>query len=266
VKIDAVLAAVVVNIGSLTKAELGSAIKSSRTELLNHCTDRDLVPVPPTTVLPADLTAEMVHSTIYGTKMRERTAGREIYNLIKNRTPARRCSYCGVSTANTLDHVLEKSVWPYLSVVPENLVPACSDCNSHLRGRSIGNGEGKFHLYYENLPTQPWIECQLTESAPIATTFVYKRPPSYPLALWNRLQNTVDAIGLSRLYAANAPRIVRKAARNLERLGRIEDRADHMKEMVGDYEDFDRFGYEYLTTYALSRSDWFIDAGYTLAL
>jgi len=39
-----------------------------------------------------------------------------------------------------------------------------------------------------------------------------------------------------------------------------------MKEMVGDYEDFDRFGYEYLTTYALSRSDWFIDAGYTLAL
>ena len=51
------------------------------------------------------------------------------------------CPYCDGSLSGTrakLDHILPKESFPFLSVTPDNLVPACTDCNSiQIKGRKI---------------------------------------------------------------------------------------------------------------------------------
>ncbi|TGC06732.1 hypothetical protein CRG93_19505 [Escherichia sp. E2593] len=39
------------------------------------------------------------------------------------------CPYCGVGTATTLDHYYCKSSLPQFSILKENLIPCCGECN-----------------------------------------------------------------------------------------------------------------------------------------
>ena len=41
----------------------------------------------------------------------------------------RRCPYCGINTADTLDHYLPKELFPEFSVNAANLIPCCGRCN-----------------------------------------------------------------------------------------------------------------------------------------
>ena len=60
-----------------------------------------------------------------------------------------RCPICGVSfgySQVTLDHILPKSVYPSLAILPINLVPICYYCNTR-KNKKIG--ERVFHPYFE---------------------------------------------------------------------------------------------------------------------
>ncbi|HHZ7933484.1 TPA: HNH endonuclease [Klebsiella pneumoniae] len=39
------------------------------------------------------------------------------------------CPYCGIGTATTLDHYYCKSSLPQFSILKENLIPCCGECN-----------------------------------------------------------------------------------------------------------------------------------------
>ena len=58
--------------------------------------------------------------------------GRRIYDSILNSVEDNICPYCSQRLIKTLDHYLPKSIYPYFSVTPINLVPACRDCNTCL--------------------------------------------------------------------------------------------------------------------------------------
>jgi hypothetical protein len=61
------------------------------------------------------------------------------------------CQYCGISTARTFDHFLEKAKIPELSVYAPNLVPCCGDCNL-LRGDTFGVAKERRVLHYFDDP------------------------------------------------------------------------------------------------------------------
>lgn len=68
------------------------------------------------------------------------------------------CPMCGSSGGRSLDHALPKAEYPEFSILRENLVPACTICNSDEKG--VGHSgavpsERLIHPYYDDWASQP---------------------------------------------------------------------------------------------------------------
>lgn len=62
------------------------------------------------------------------------------------------CPMCGSGHPGTLDHYLPREAFPEFSILPTNLVPACSHCNSGVKGgryRGAATPERFIHPYYD---------------------------------------------------------------------------------------------------------------------
>lgn len=70
----------------------------------------------------------------------------------------RKCVYCEKRAGNdSLDHILPKSVYSFLSVTPTNLVACCSQCNS----KKLDYIEGIVHSYFESFNQYHFIKCNV---------------------------------------------------------------------------------------------------------
>jgi 5-methylcytosine-specific restriction endonuclease McrA len=90
-----------------------------------------------------------------------------LYETRKNGGPLKRirqtpdllcCPMCGSPSIGTLDHYLPKEDYPEFSVLPSNLLPACSLCNSGAKGRTYKgalSGERFIHPYFDKLGDGP---------------------------------------------------------------------------------------------------------------
>lgn len=78
------------------------------------------------------------------------------------------CPYCSFGEVTTLDHFLPKTVFPYLSITPANLVPSCSYCNTkkHIRYADPKTSRTLFHPFFEELDTQnaSWLEVDINNA------------------------------------------------------------------------------------------------------
>lgn len=91
------------------------------------------------------------------TKLRKLYSSRAQSKAIKQiRDPApphRCCPVCGSTDGPSLDHALPQDAFPEFSIVRENLVPACTTCNSTQK-RGIYRGEKPperlIHPYYDD--------------------------------------------------------------------------------------------------------------------
>jgi len=96
---------------------------------------------------------------------------RVIYDAIQN-SALDECPYCaGLSMeVKTLDHYLPKSKYPRFSVLPKNLVPACSDCNRALSASSATSEEEQIlHPYMDadHFFSEQWLYASYSESSGI---------------------------------------------------------------------------------------------------
>jgi 5-methylcytosine-specific restriction endonuclease McrA len=67
------------------------------------------------------------------------------------------CPMCGSPTTGSLDHYLPRSVYPEFAVMAANLVPACTHCNSVVKGDTFrGNEPERFiHPYFDAFADSP---------------------------------------------------------------------------------------------------------------
>lgn len=66
----------------------------------------------------------------------ESKPARKIYNALFN-AAKEKCPFCGgIGTPRNLDHFLPVAHFPQFSVLPQNLVPACRDCNQGAKGHT----------------------------------------------------------------------------------------------------------------------------------
>lgn len=61
--------------------------------------------------------------------------GRRLYDEIKSLAKDK-CPFCGINSIGNVDHFLPKKHFPQFSVYPQNLVPACRDCNMGAKRQS----------------------------------------------------------------------------------------------------------------------------------
>jgi hypothetical protein len=71
------------------------------------------------------LREDLIHAYVVSTKPLKAIVGH-----LKLVGDAQRCQYCGINPeVDTLDHYLEKEIYPEFSVLHRNLIPSCGVCN-----------------------------------------------------------------------------------------------------------------------------------------
>ncbi|MGG5152321.1 HNH endonuclease [Alcaligenes aquatilis] len=104
---------------------------------------------------------------------------RDIYDQILV-TAQGQCPYCaGIGSARTLDHYLPKAKFPTLSVHPNNLVPACRDCNTDAgAGFPESQDLQPIHPYLDKdcFFLERWIHAEVIRCEPVVVRF-FANPP-----------------------------------------------------------------------------------------
>lgn len=149
--------------------------------------------------------SELVH--LYEYYMVQREPGRALYDSILV-AAGDHCPTCGgIGRPRTLDHYLPKANYPKLAIVPQNLIPACRDCNTDKRNPLIDHPHRQpLHPYLDKRQffEERWISVSVSHTSPC--TIIYSAsPPDY----WSdddkaRAVNHFDLFGIAERYSIQA--------------------------------------------------------------
>ena len=134
-------------------------------------------------------------------------AARQHYDKLVISSPQRKCPFCGFGRATTLDHVLNKSDYPWLSIVPINLVPACKDCN-HGKGTSRADSasDQTIHPYFESeeLSAEQWLFASVRQTTPLTLDYRAEPPTKWNNSLRMRVERHFISFDLKARFAIEA--------------------------------------------------------------
>jgi hypothetical protein len=211
--------------------------------------------------------AEM--SALYVQRMAKIGApGRQIYDELVGAAPASRCPLCAQRRVSTLDHYLPKAAYPSLAVAPDNLIPACADCNKSKSGRSPSNRAiATLHPYYDAVEDEVWLEAAVIGEAPAALRFYVGDVGAWDKHLLARVRCHFEVFGLGPLYAVEAAdemASIRDSLRRLDDAGGaasvrawLEDRRQSCRANALN-------SWRTATYTALAGSDWYCQGGFNL--
>jgi hypothetical protein len=143
--------------------------------------------------------------SLYSAQMVPETKeARRIYNELRA-AGGGKCPTCGVGDVHTIDHFLPKSAFPWFSVLPENLVPACRDCNTGKLANAADDGQS-FHPYYDIAPLmrEQWIFAEIDRTSPPTARYFVRAPRHWDALSVRRAENHFRDYGLGRKFATQA--------------------------------------------------------------
>jgi 5-methylcytosine-specific restriction endonuclease McrA len=194
------------------------------------------------------------------------SAGRAIYDALKLAAPNGICPLCGQRTVATLDHYMPKTQFPLLAVAPDNLVPACADCN-HLKGETEAAGamEVPFHPYFEDFDEDIWLVAHIVESAPGGAVFSVVPPASWTATLAARARMHFGMLKLAPLYASHAG-VELQGIRGAMRSAHSRGGPDSVRLQLADQADSRRVptvnNWASALYRALAANDWYCEGGF----
>jgi hypothetical protein len=143
----------------------------------------------------------LLRQKLRGNYTRFRETEAELYASIK--LSAERCPYCGERTITTVDHYLPNAVFPEFSVLPINLVPACSDCNK-IKDTDYVDGAGRpvfLHAYFDDLGTSQVVHASLdTATGSALLDFAIRCPATVDPALAEKVERQFSSLKLDESY------------------------------------------------------------------
>ena len=144
--------------------------------------------------------------SVYSEKLSKKgQPGRWLYDKIILSAPGAICPLCGKGHATTVDHVLPKSKYSLLSVVPFNLIPACQECNT---GKSdfIPKTAGELHIhpYYDDVEGETWLRADVIQTAYPSLSFSTVAVPAWSALLNQRVEFHFSLFDLSKLYGIHS--------------------------------------------------------------
>lgn len=159
----------------------------------------------PTTRVGRSVSKEEM-SAVYEQRMARKGApGRPVYDRLLMASPDMRCPLCGQRVVSTLDHYMPRKFFPALSVVPINLVPACSDCNKlKLAGIAADANEQLLHPYFDNVDAAQWLHARVDESSPASLEFSVRPPDGWSKVTIARVRHHFSVLKLGSLYRSHA--------------------------------------------------------------
>ncbi|WP_132982035.1 HNH endonuclease [Vibrio crassostreae] len=187
---------------------------------------------------------------------------RYIYDEIKLSSSGH-CSLCITGTVSTLDHVLPKAYYPVFSVDPQNLVPACSDCNKG-KGSSLlrTKSEHALHPYFSDqiFYDENWLYAEVHVGTPVVVTFSVAPPAHWTDLQKEVVRNHFNSFKLGAKYSIFVTSHISSAIDTVENMinnnsSTVADIKTHFSEMAAKRSNVNspvKIMFE-----ALARSDWF---------
>lgn len=132
---------------------------------------------------------------------------RRFYDLLISSAPNGICPLCGAGYAITLDHYLPKSKFPMFSVLPQNLVPACRDCNTGKLAVVAGTaGDQSLHPYFDHdeFINIQWLFANVEQSVPPVVNYFARAPSSWPEANQRRVAAHFESLKLGPRFSVLA--------------------------------------------------------------
>lgn len=156
-------------------------------------------------VLQTVLKSEFIN--LYDYNMVQRHPGRDYYDRILI-AANEKCPYCGgIGRPQSLDHYLPKAHYPQHSVNPQNLIPACRDCNT---GKSndlatVANRQ-YIHPYLDSdrFFIEQWVHATVVYTEPYYIHFYASPPQAWPAIDASRAINHFAEFDLGKRYAIQA--------------------------------------------------------------
>jgi 5-methylcytosine-specific restriction endonuclease McrA len=113
------------------------------------------------------------------------------------------CQYCLIGEIDCLDHYVPRKVFPEFSILPRNLVPACSKCN-RLKGTAWIAGKSRkiLNLYYDDIPSARFLRVNVTFLRQDRATieFSLNQPRSINDAHFERIKRHFNKLALIERY------------------------------------------------------------------
>lgn len=157
-------------------------------------------------VVAADIRkSELVH--LYEYYMVQREPGRALYDSIMV-AAGDHCPTCGgIGQPRTLDHYLPKANYPKLAIVPQNLIPACRDCNTDKRNPLVEHPHQQLlHPYLDKRQffEERWISITVSHTVPCTIIYSAAPPEHWTDEDKARAVNHFDMFGIAKRYSVQA--------------------------------------------------------------
>lgn len=196
----------------------------------------------------------------------KKAKGRPIYDRILSSPVNGRCPFCGIGTVNTLDHFLPKTHFPVFSVMPNNLVPACTWCQGEkLEYFATTAGEQLLHPYFDNFDQDIWLAADVVVGSPAAFRYYTSPPANWPQDDKERVASHLKKLNLAFLFSSNAGSRLTEIKGRLAKLhdagGSNAVRA-HLGEELASSEEDHKNSWVTAMYRAAIASDWFCDGGF----
>lgn len=131
--------------------------------------------------------------------------GRDIYDILIAAPKFGLCPFCAQSQSNTLDHLLPKAKYPYLTVTPLNLIPSCLPCNKRKSESFPSSAEDEpLNPYYDDIESERWLTAVVKETIPPAIVFQVEAPSDWSTVKKKRVEAHFERFKLNLLFSANA--------------------------------------------------------------
>lgn len=151
------------------------------------------------TLTKSELTAVYTKNTVKSNGL-----ARQIYDKLLVAANGK-CPYCGgIGDPKTLDHYLPKARFPLYSVMPENLVPCCRDCNSEMRAAfpAVPN-EQNIHPYLDgdHFFSDKWTTAVVQRTDPITVRYSVSAPTHWSVIDQDRVRHHFKGCDLALRYS-----------------------------------------------------------------
>lgn len=193
---------------------------------------------------------------------------KKVYDQLKSRAPYGKCPFCGYCDVDQLDHYLPKSKYPFLTVLPFNLVPSCPYCNGGKNADiAIAPERQILHPYYDHriIMGEQWVFAEVIESTTPALRYFVKTPRCFDQLSSQRASNHFKENNLKERYSIQAADHISTFPSTLEYLF-VNGGAKNVKEyLFTQYEaEYEKYKNSWQTAMyqALSNSHWYCSGGF----
>lgn len=179
-------------------------IVEAQTELNDKITQGQVHTILREVVINQNLSAKELEN-VYSRMLKKDSPGRKFYDKLLCAPSHGVCPLCSHRLVTTLDHYLPKALYPKLSVVPINLIPACTDCNrGKLTNYPRTEDEETLHPYYDNIENVIWLSARVLHTNPPTFQYEVIPPDNWSNLLGNRVKNHFKSLKIDKLYTTLA--------------------------------------------------------------